>query len=301
MSVRELELEAAIAADPDDTGAIAVYGDWLAQRGEPLGELIGRELATGAPSLAADIARRRAAIEDALGLRGGVQWLHGLVTAARFVSERGSDPVATRLRRLLAHPASCALQALQLDDIDLGESLASLPASLAGLGVAASRDLGPLAPVPRLVRLRARTQHGTGMAVSPRFLASLASVPLPALEELELDLWGNTILDDVLPLIARADVPALRRLHLRGAPYTGALLRALATCPLAAPVELIDVGNGLDPADALVFAARSMPALRRLRVRRELVGGAAGGLLRDAGVEIVPVRPGRAGDDPDDV
>lgn len=37
---RNLQLEAEIARNPDDPGAYSVYADWLAARGDPLGELI---------------------------------------------------------------------------------------------------------------------------------------------------------------------------------------------------------------------------------------------------------------------
>ena len=61
---RDPALEAAIAANPDDTDAIAVYGDWLAQRGEPLGELIALSLAARKrPGLEKEVAERAALFE----------------------------------------------------------------------------------------------------------------------------------------------------------------------------------------------------------------------------------------------
>ncbi|MBX3162428.1 MAG: TIGR02996 domain-containing protein [Deltaproteobacteria bacterium] len=47
MTHRELLL-AAIAAAPDADGPLAVYADWLAERGEPLGELLHAQLAIAA-------------------------------------------------------------------------------------------------------------------------------------------------------------------------------------------------------------------------------------------------------------
>ena len=38
-------LEAAIIRDPDDLDAFAVYGDWLAEQGDPRGELVATQLA----------------------------------------------------------------------------------------------------------------------------------------------------------------------------------------------------------------------------------------------------------------
>ena len=44
MPVLKAELESAIVRDPDDLDAYAVYGDWLAEQGDPRGELIALQL-----------------------------------------------------------------------------------------------------------------------------------------------------------------------------------------------------------------------------------------------------------------
>src|SRR5262245_58565359 len=47
-ATRNAELDEAIAADPYDTSAYAVYADWLQARGDPRGELIALQLAEDA-------------------------------------------------------------------------------------------------------------------------------------------------------------------------------------------------------------------------------------------------------------
>lgn len=50
---RGAALEAAIASDPEDAQAFAVYGDWLQKHGDPRGELIALQNATGPKAAAA--------------------------------------------------------------------------------------------------------------------------------------------------------------------------------------------------------------------------------------------------------
>src|SRR5688500_18514450 len=52
---RNLALEEAIAQDPDDEEAYLVYADWLAERGDPRGELIAVQHAQRAAATVADL------------------------------------------------------------------------------------------------------------------------------------------------------------------------------------------------------------------------------------------------------
>ncbi len=58
------DLEAAIVEDPDNSDAYAVYGDWLAQRGDPRGELIAVQLARRTRPDDATLAERETELLD---------------------------------------------------------------------------------------------------------------------------------------------------------------------------------------------------------------------------------------------
>lgn len=138
--VRNLELEAAIVDNPGDHERFAVYGDWLAQRGDPRGALMvaGSELARSDASVPAVRPRmtelRRvidtlwrehgaAIIGSLAGLsRDGLslEWNMGCVVGAALTVPPDDVGSAT-LAHLLAHPAAFALSKLSLGTESLGE------------------------------------------------------------------------------------------------------------------------------------------------------------------------------------
>ena len=118
------ELEAAIVRDPDDLESYAVYGDWLAEHGDPRGELIATQLAADATN---DPELRRAALrvfakhrDEFLGELGSMiaadafTWRAGFIQRAVITSDRllieGGARVAASIgdvvEKLLAHPSA---------------------------------------------------------------------------------------------------------------------------------------------------------------------------------------------------
>lgn len=138
--VRNLELEAAIVDHPDDYERFAVYGDWLAQRGDPRGALMvaGSELARLDPKTAGARPRitelRR--VVDGLWREHGaaiagplaglshhgltLEWNMGCVVGAALTIVPDDAGSAT-LAHLLAHPAAFAVSKLELGTQSLGE------------------------------------------------------------------------------------------------------------------------------------------------------------------------------------
>ena len=124
MSVLINELEAAILRDPDDLASYAVLGDWLAERGDPRGELIATQLAADATG---DPEMRRAALrvlskhrDYFLGELGSMiaadafTWRAGFIYRAvlshdRLLIEGGARvaaSIADVVEKLLAHPSA---------------------------------------------------------------------------------------------------------------------------------------------------------------------------------------------------
>ena len=129
MPVLGSELEAAIVRDPDDLDAYAVYGDWLAEQGDPRGELIATQLAAAA----GDAELKRAALrvfakhrEIFVGKLGSMitadafTWRAGFIERAvlshdRLLIEDGArvaSSLAEVVQTLLAHPSGRFLREL---------------------------------------------------------------------------------------------------------------------------------------------------------------------------------------------
>jgi uncharacterized protein (TIGR02996 family) len=124
LSVLNAELEAAIVRDPDDLASYAVYGDWLAEHGDPRGELVSTQLAAEATN---DPELRRAALrvfakhrDYFLGALGSMiaadafTWRAGFIQRAvlspeRLLIEDGArvaGSIAEVVDKLLAHPSA---------------------------------------------------------------------------------------------------------------------------------------------------------------------------------------------------
>lgn len=89
---------------------------------------------------------------------------------------------------------------------------------------------------------------------------AIASAKLPSIEHLEIwygddNYGGDATLDDVEPLLSRTDLPKLRRLGLRNAQFTDALIAPLANSKLLRQLMELDLSMGVlttEGAQALV-------------------------------------------------
>lgn len=201
-----------------------------------------------------------------------------------------------RLADFLAHPASRMIGELVVraaDDEDARKILATLisrrPTQLSELELYARADLGDLSALwealPRLRRVtvvarsfelgdlalpHARRAEFLPLALSPKSMRAIAEASWPRLERLEIrfggrDLPPHATLADVRPFLERVDLPALTTLKLRGAPYAGAILRAIADQPIAEQLVLLDVKDGAyNPLD-LEYVAHRKAAFKNLR------------------------------------
>ena len=207
-------------------------------------------------------------------------WRNGMIQRAVIAS--GDGDVATIVRELLEHPSGKLVSELALQVDDRAQTLAALdvisehaPPGLVELDLFARADLGDLSAtwkrLPKLRRLyltarsfelgdmrlpalqRARF---IGLALSPTCMDSIAVAPWPVLERLELRLgtrYGteSAAFEHVKPLLERGDMPALTHLKIRGAPFAGAICRAIANSPLAGQLVVLDLSHGsITPNDA---------------------------------------------------
>jgi uncharacterized protein (TIGR02996 family) len=124
---------------------------------------------------------------------------------------------------------------------------------------------------------------------------AIAQATTPALHHLEV--WygssgygAGASIDDVAPLLARRDLPALRHLGLRNCEFVDAIVEALPGSPLLGQLEVLDLSMGTfydDTARALLAHADAFRHLRRIDVSRSWLGERAIAALRGLGPEIV--------------
>lgn len=206
--VRNLELEAAIAAAPEALERYAAYAAWLRENGDPWGELIAAQLAAEEepPRKRRLKAAARAALERYMAARHPGVTFHLPESPLpeeqlRRITWRRGFVEALELRGL-AQPLldqglafARAREAVLLRRLDLAFTpLAELPdlsalAQLEQLSLDSTRlrDLGPLGPLRALGRLRVLGLAFTGVT-------DLA--PLAGLEALEsLNLMGTGVVE----------------------------------------------------------------------------------------------------------
>lgn len=290
-------LEAAIARDPDDAQAYAVYGDWLQKHGDPRGELIALQQATG-PKAAAAVGKhlalhaqrllgplaplvRDVRVPDAAPLF----WKHGFIRRAELASTKGK-PLDDSVAQLFAHPSAKFLVELAVRAYEPREAAAILallpdaPATLRELDLFARAQLGRITLPPMNLERLALAARGYELASDfamptvkrARFLAqsmtsgaveAIGKAPWPVLERLEIRFCragGATEADfhDVRPLLLRTDMPALTHLKLRGAPFAGAIVRTLLAAPLSRQLHVLDFSGGdFSPLDLQQLAAHA--------------------------------------------
>lgn len=222
-------------------------------------------------------------------------WRNGVLRRVELRTVRGAnDPVdrppapqAKRLAALLPHPAAGMLGEVSIRCADQADaaiavsSLITFRPRLLSLELYARGELGELSALwealPRLRHLtlgahafelgdlelpRARRVEILPLTLSAKNLRAVASAPWPVLERLELRFGGTDLpphasMRELAPLLARTDMPALSVLKLRGSPYAGAILRAIADGPLAGQLTLIDVtGGNYNPHDLAYVGER---------------------------------------------
>lgn len=232
-------LEAAIADDPDDAEAYAVYGDWLQRRGDPRGELIalqlaaaaeaprgpakptkpakspttlavGKHLAKHAPRLLGDLARLVRDLRDPAA--PPLFWGNGFIRRVELASELGR-PLAGAVAEILAHPSGRFIVELALRATAPTDAAEVVP-KLAQLSLASLRELDLFARVPlktldrlwpRVARLRRVT------VTAPTF--KLGDLELPAIERARF--LAGSMSSEAIQSIAEAPWPVLERLEIR--------------------------------------------------------------------------------------
>ena len=300
---REPALEAAIVADPDHDAAYAVYGDWLEHQGDPRGALIALQLAArgGDPKLDAAAKRHLAEHADyfigslaALG-DAAIRWSRGFVD--KLYVHEASGPIAPALASALAHPSLRFVAHVAVTGDDGGDEAVTVlakraPATLRGLRLRFRRTHDLAALWPAIPNLRRLTLFGEKLALgdldlpvlerldisddelSYASMHAIAHAPWPALERLRIDFGngyrtGDASIDDVFALLARTDLPALRRLALMHTRYIRELVLEICASPLAPQLEHLDLSfNHMTDAHALELARHKdrLPKLQLLDV-----------------------------------
>lgn len=313
MILRHAEFEQALFERPDDDGAWAVYGDWLAARGDPRGELIQLELAIEAGAITAELRSRYAqlmihehprwvgerlsALLDEYGASRdfAVEWRRGHLLHARILA-RGSQGAAQRLTALLGSPTAMMLEQIMVDiDADRDDLQALDPAVWQQTQLGALRQLklqawtfrrGSGPPLIDLAfdwaqawpRLEILHLHALHWRLSPPHHARLRELEFSTRHGVEIE---------PLRMLAQAELPKLERLALflgraeATDEFAGVLDDVLAMAGRAAVVRLALVA--LDqPEILLAKLAKQHELLARLE--RLYLGW---GLLGDEHVEAL--------------
>jgi uncharacterized protein (TIGR02996 family) len=234
---RNLELEAAIVEQPTDCERVAVYGDWLAQRGDPRGALMvaGAELASTVSKrrglelrrIIAELWQERG--DEVTGSLGGLaqhglslEWRMGCVHTANLMVPL-DDAGAATTAQLLAHPAAFVLSRMTVRTELLGE-------------------------------------HGFNYQPIVDLVSEEAPLSLRALSLGALDGWTDdetVVLGDLRPLFGR---------HMQLESVTLAGRASTVSAPWALPslTELVLRPIGLSRTWLRVINAEAWPSLRRM-------------------------------------
>lgn len=229
------DLEAKIAADPENDVPWKIYADWLIEKGEPWGEVIAR--ATGGKP---DTKKQK---DAEAAITGGIDgadftWKHGVVEEFSLISEDEPEEENTAelvLQRLLAHPAGRLVRKLTLGlpprvggDIDWHyDGMIEAMVTAGPLPLLESLDMSPDADhmdqpswrrigdlrklwkmVPRLKELKLQGARGSDDGTPVR----LGDLQLPNLETFVFQSGG---LDGSVPKdLGSASLPKLKHLEL---------------------------------------------------------------------------------------
>lgn len=256
-------LEAAVEDAPDDPSRYAVLGDWLAQRGDPRGELIALQL------LETPDRRQRERVKALLTERGIrcmrgplAQWRWGYVHTATLMRPLGpGDEARPELGRLLAHPSLRFLRALTLGQEPMERALEELgraaPRVLDTLGLYSPRrlslervpTLGALThlhlsvaevegTLPRLPALRALTLSFLHWA--PDTADALFGANRGALRRVTLGVAGAVEPSMLAPILA---LPVLEHLTIEASELGLDAIELLASSPGAEGLTTLDLSR----------------------------------------------------------
>lgn len=125
----------------------------------------------------------------------------------------------------------------------------------------------------------------------------IAASELPALTDLELwlgtpDYDGDAEIEDLAPILGGELFPALRRLGLRNSEIQDRICAALATAPVVAQLESLDLSMGVltDEGAAALLGGQPLTHLRSLDLHYNYLSDEMGARLREvlepAGVEL---------------
>lgn len=254
------EIEAAIAAAPDDPAGYLVYADWLLARGDPIGELIvvhARRYEEQDASVRASLEEREKELLDENRARwlgplaeheqeSSFTWEYGFLSGITIFTSYGGEAV-TALRRA---PAARFLRYLDLGVGDRPAPSSWLDPTQASDVIGAMAEVG----IPETVRtLR------FGVEVLEVFERRIDFSPLyrwwQRLEELYID--------EAPDALGNMDLPRLRLLSIDG--YAESHLEELGTAVLPS-LERLELGGGPSFASLAVLRVDSLPRLRELRL-----------------------------------
>ncbi|GGQ00639.1 STM4015 family protein [Streptomyces roseolilacinus] len=227
--------------------------------------------------------------------------------------DSGPEPVITAL--LDARSGLTALRALFLGDMESEECeiswinqddvtplLDGFP-ELEEFGVRGGTGLA--FPAVTHGRLRSLTVQTGGMPAAA--VRGVAESDLPALEH--LDLWlgtdnygGDCTVDDVAPILDGSRLPSLRHLALRNSDIQDGIAAALASAPVVARLEVLDLSMGVltDEGATALLGGQPLTHLKRLDLHHNYLGEPLRRRLREtlesAGVAL-DLDPGHADED----
>jgi uncharacterized protein (TIGR02996 family) len=263
--VTNLELEAAIVADPDAREGYAVYADWLLERGDIRGELINVQLARELAPEDPDLLRREQELLAKHGegwlagatsplFRVEVSWRRGFIDTAVIHGAYKSDDASRAYRMLVDAPAARVLRRLVIaaglshhgdppDDVSVLEALRDHP--------------------PPALRSLEITAFDDQLAWTHVGELAIAGPALAGLEELAIIAGRMTL--------GRLDVPRLRRLHLETGGLPGHVLADLAEASWPSLESLViffgteEYGGSCTPAGVEpILAGDLLPAVTEL-------------------------------------
>ena len=296
------DLERMIEDNPNDPSTYEVYADFLQRAGDPRGDLIALALAES-DAYDRHFYRHAAAFIGPIADRNysAIEWRYGFIYQLHLGHASFDDRVPL-LKEVLAHPSGRFLVDVGLgayEPADLKKQITALlkrpPITLRVLEVGCSESLGDLQPLvdafPRLERLELSSHD----IVLPKLASDLVALrcfgdPLreaamttiamrawPRLERLELtfgdpdaDYYGRApsvaTFEQVRPLLARRDLPALKHLALTRCVFAGAIVRALATSPLLGQLETLDLTDSVITGEDVAALATCSANLDELRL-----------------------------------
>ncbi|MCB9677826.1 MAG: hypothetical protein H6737_22170 [Alphaproteobacteria bacterium] len=264
---RDAALERRIREDPDDPRALAVYGDFLAERGDPRGDVLLAWLAAPAlhDRIDAWVQRHQRVLAPSIAATGWARctWRGPLVDGWTAYRRMDVDAV-------LGSPESVALRRVSLPTLGDAEDVLQalgrrlLPSALREVDLSWATPLPSLGAVSRLGGVRSVRLHGG--------FREAGALVLPETEALALTVYGDWASLEGL------DAPRLRRLRLldSGNPVLASL------CPPG--LEVLEIEN---PGEDLIDALAEAPVAAGLRELR-LVGT----VPSNVGHRVAALRPG---------